>query len=439
MTEKEHFDIDALKSTASELSQDDVGSAEIEPQKNGGDCAEEVASTDDILLTKDNITRIDYEGKEIILLSTAHVSKQSVELVKRVVEQEKPDSICVELDEDRLHQLDNPDEWKNTDITKVIRANKVGFLLASLILSSYQKKMAEKLDTKVGQEMVQGIICARESGTELVLADRKIQTTFLRMWRKLGFIEKFKVIFNLLFNFEEEGEEITDDMLQELLQDDILEAAMGDVRKRFPKVGEILINERDQHLANKIKSAPGKKIVAILGGAHVPGIKEEIFKKQNMEEICLVPPMSPVGKIIAWLIPLAIICLIGYGFTQGTTVGLEQIKTWILAHSFIAGLLTALTLPHPLTILTSFVLSPLTALCPAVACGWFAGLMEAYLRKPRVTDLEDIPNVILTFKGFFKNRFLKILIVVMFANIGSSIGTFVAAGGIITSIFGHGS
>jgi pheromone shutdown-related protein TraB len=355
------------------------------------------------------------------------------------VEQEKPDSICVELDEDRLHQLDNPDEWKNTDITKVIRANKVGFLLASMILSSYQKKMAEKLDTNVGQEMVQGVICARESGAELVLADRKIQTTFLRMWRKLGFIEKFKVIFNLLFNFEEEGEEITEDMLQELLQDDILEAAMGDIRKSFPKVGEILINERDQHLANKIKNAPGKKVVAILGGAHVPGIKEEIFKDQDMEDICLVPPMSPVMKIIAWIIPAAIIALIIYGFTQGTTVGMEQIKTWVLAHSLSAGLFTAITLAHPLTILTAFVISPLTALCPAVACGWFAGLLEAYLRKPRVQDLEDIPNVILTFKGFFKNRFLRILIVVMLANIGSSIGTFIAAGGIIKIIIGLGS
>ena len=402
--------------------------------ENGGNEAE--TDRDETRPSPENITRIDYDGKEIVLLSTAHVSKHSVELVKRVVEEEKPDSICVELDEDRLHQLDNPDEWKKTDITKVIRANKVGFLLASLILSSYQKKMAEKLDTNVGQEMIQGISCARETGAELVLADRKIQTTFLRMWRKLGFIEKFKVIFNLIFNFDEEDEEISEEMLHDLLQDDMLEAAMGDVHKRFPKVGEILINERDQHLANKIKNASGKKIVAVLGGAHVPGIKEEIFKEQNMEEICLVPPMSPVTKVLAWIIPAVIIGLIIYGFTKGSSVGLEQIKMWLLAHSITASLFTAITFAHPLTILTAFVISPITALCPFLAAGWFAGLMEAYIRKPRVQDLEEIPDVILTFKGFFKNRFLRILIIVMMANIGSSIGTFVAAGGIIKIIMG---
>ncbi|MDR0569797.1 MAG: TraB/GumN family protein [Clostridiales Family XIII bacterium] len=417
---------------------------DTEAESSGGDdapVAEEVqkATAPDgfaITLAEDNVTRLEYQGKEIVLVSTAHVSKQSVELVKHVVSLERPDSICVELDEDRVKQLENPDEWKNTDITKVIRANKVGFLLASLILSSYQKKMAEKLNTNVGQEMVQGMVCAREIGAELVLADRKIQTTFLRIWRKLGFAEKCKLLFNIIFNLDEDGEEISEDALQQLLQDDMLEAAMGDVHQRFPKVGEILIDERDQYLANKIKNAPGKKIVAVLGGAHVPGIKSEIFKEQNMEEISSVPAASPLTKIIGWAVPLLIVGLIAYGFTQGVSVGLTQLKTWLLTTSLLAALFTALSLGHPLTILTSLLASPITVLHPFLACGWFAGLVEAYIRKPTVKDLEEIPDVILSVKGFFKNRFLRIILIVMMANIGASIGTFVAAGGLIKNIFG---
>jgi pheromone shutdown-related protein TraB len=388
----------------------------------------------DAPLAQEHVIRLDYHGKELILISTAHVSRQSVELVKRVVAEEQPDSVCVELDEDRYKNLQDPDSWKKTDIVKVIKSKKVGFLLANLILSSYQKKMAEKLDTKVGQEMIQGIASAQETGAELVLADRKIQVTFLRIWRKLGFIEKSKLLFSLVFSFDD-GDELTETDLQNMLQDDMLEAALGDIRRQFPKIGEILISERDQYLADKIKNAPGKKVVAILGGAHVPGVKAEIFKDHDMEEIAQSPPSSRVTKILGWIIPLLIVALIVYAFVDSISAGLEQVQTWLIWTSALAGIFTALSLGHPLTILTALVVAPFTALHPLLACGWFAGLMEAYIRKPTVADVENVPEVILSLKGFFKNRFLRIILVVIMANIGASIGTIVAGMGIIKSIF----
>jgi pheromone shutdown-related protein TraB len=383
---------------------------------------------------EENVSRLHCNGKEIILIATAHISLQSVELVKRVIEAERPDSVCVELDEDRLKNIKDPDSWKKTDIVKVIRAKKVGFLFANLLLSSYQKKMAGKLGTRVGQEMLQGMESAEAIGATLVPADRKLQTTFLRIWRKLGIFEKSKLISGLLFSFDD-GDEITEDDLQELLRDDMLEAAMGDIRKKFPKVGEILINERDSYLADKIKNAPGDKVVAILGGAHVPGIREEIFKAQDTEEISKTPPASPVGKVVAWLIPILLVALIAYGFTQGASVGLHRLGTWLIWTSALAAGFTALALGHPLTVLTSLVVAPFTVLHPFLACGWFAGLVEAFIRKPTVADIEAVPEVILSFKGFFKNRFLRIILIVAMANIGASIGTFVAGLDIIKSLF----
>ena len=55
-------------------------------------------------------------------------------------------------------------------------------MLANLVLGSYQKKLADQLGTDVGQEMLQGIQAAEETGAQLVLADRSIQTTFMRIW-----------------------------------------------------------------------------------------------------------------------------------------------------------------------------------------------------------------------------------------------------------------
>ena len=382
----------------------------------------------------DNITILDYDGKRIFLVGTAHVSKESAELVKRIIEDEHPDSVCVELDEDRYNNIQNPKAWENTDVVKVIKSKKVGFLLANLALSSYQKKIAKQLDAPVGGEMIQGIESAKEVGAVLVLADRSIQTTFLRIWRKLNLWEKCKLLASLLFSFDDDSE-ISEMDLQELLKADMLESVLIDMRKQFPKIGDILINERDQYLAAKIKEAPGEKVVAILGGAHVPGVKEEIYRSQNLESISVVPHKGRASKIVGWIIPAIIIGLIIYGFVTNIQTGFQQLSAWVLWNGGLAALFTVLAWGHPLSILTAFAAAPITSLNPILACGWFAGLVQATVKKPTVQDVLNVQTDIFSLKGFFKNRFLKTLTVVVLANIGSSIGTYVAGFDIIKNLF----
>jgi len=383
---------------------------------------------------EDNVVRLAYQDKEIILIRTAHVSQESADLVKRVIDEEKPDSICIELDEGRYQNLQNPKSWEHTDVIQIIKTKKTGFLLANIVLGSFQKKIARQLGTVVGQEMLQGIKSAKETGAELVLADRNIQITFLRIWRKLGLWEKTKLFFSLLFSFGEEIELSSEDV-KDLLKDETLESVVSEMRKKFPVIGEVLISERDQYLANKIKEAPGKKVVAILGGAHVPGVKEEIFKRQDIDRITEVPRGSPVFKIIGWAIPAIIIGLFIYGFAINIQTGLQQLSVWVLWNSALAALFTALVLGHPLSILTALVTAPFTSMNPFLACGWLAGLVEATIRKPTVQDINNISQDIFSFKGFFRNRFLKTLAVVIMANIGSSIGTFIAGTNIIKNLF----
>jgi pheromone shutdown-related protein TraB len=382
---------------------------------------------------EENITRLDYQGKEIILVATAHVSKQSAELVKRIIDEEHPDSICVELDEGRYQSLQNPKAWENTDIVQIIKSRKVGFLLANLILSSYQKRIASDLNTAVGQEMLQGIASAKETGAQLVLADRNIQVTFLRIWRKLGNWEKCKLLFSLLFSFSNSKKTTVNDV-NEILKKDNLDSLVGEMYQQFPSIAKVLIDERDQYLAYKIKGATGKKVVAVLGAAHVPGVKEEIFKTQDIAGITRVPPGSPIFKYIGWAVPIIIIGLIIYGFTINTQIGWQQISAWVLWTSIPAAVFTALALGHPLSILTSLVTAPLTALHPMLACGWFAGLVEAAIRKPTVRDINNIPGDIFRIKGILKNRFLKVLLIVIMANIGCSLGVFIAGLDIVKSI-----
>lgn len=383
---------------------------------------------------EENIVRLQYKDKEIILVKTAHVSKQSAELVKEVIDTELPDSVCIELDKDRYQSITNPNNWQNTDIVSVIKEKRVGFLLVNLILSSYQKRIAKQLNTNVGQEMLQGIESAREHNARLVMADRKIQTTFMRIWRTMSLMDKLKLLWTLIGSFSEE-EEITEQDLQELLQEDMLESAIFGIKNTFPKVGKVLLEERDQYLAYKIKTAPGKKIVAVLGAAHVPGVTKEIYLEQDIKELDTVPTKSFLSKAVGWIIPALIIGLLIYSFIVNFQTGMQQLGNWILWNGGLAALFTALVFGHPLSILTAFLAAPISSLNPLLACGWFAGLVEATIRKPTVKDVQNAGNDITSFKTAFNNRFIKALLVVIMANLGSTIGTFVAGFDLFKNIF----
>jgi len=385
----------------------------------------------------ENVTRVPYQDKEIILVGTAHISETSVTLVKETIDAERPDSVCIELDEGRYKTIQDPKAWERTDVVQIIRQKRVGFMLAQLIISAYQKKMAKKLGTKVGGEMLQGIESAKEIDAELVLADRSIQTTFLRLWRLLTLKEKFKLFYSLILGDDEDEGELTEADILKMLEQDMLSSVLGEIREELPTIGQVLISERDQYLANKIKNAPGKKVLAVLGGAHVPGVIEEIGKEQDMETITTIPQKKSRMKFLIWLIPLFFVGLLVYSFMQGVDVGTQNLLAWWLWNGGLAALFALLALAHPLSILTAFMAAPITTLVPFVlTSGLFAGIVEAWIKKPTVEDLQKVPEDVFRFKGYYQNRFLKVLTVVILANIGSSIGTIFAGGYILHTLFG---
>lgn len=234
--------------------------------------------------------------------------------------------------------------------------------------------------------------------------------------------------------FLDEDEDVSEEDLQRLIERDNLELAIEDMGKDYPQIAATLLHERDKFLAYNIKNAPGKKVIAILGAAHTPGVEEEVFKNQDIEELKKIPEKSFMGKLLPWIIPALIVILIALGFKQSMNTGLSQIKSWFIFNSVLAAAFTALCLPHPLSVLTAFVAAPFTSINPVLACGWFAGLVEASLKKPTVEDVNKIPDDIFNFKSWIHNKFLKALLVVILANLGSSIGTIIAGSKIIHSI-----
>ena len=382
----------------------------------------------------ENIVKLNYKDKEIYLVKTAHVSKNSINDVKECIGEVKPDTICIELDEDRYKKISDPEKWSDTDIVKVIKEKKVGFLLVNLILASFQRRMAINMDSNSGGEMLEGIKQAKELNVPLVLADRPIKTTFSRIWNSLGLYEKSKLLVSIIGSIFDD-EEISEEDLQALKEADALEAALNEVGKEFPNVKKILVDERDAYLSSKIKNAPGKKIVAIIGAAHAGGIERNLDKDIDINELNVVKKKKGISSIIKWLIPIAIISIIIYTLWSNRDAGLSQIKSWILWNGTLSALGTLLALGHPLSILTAFVMAPITSLNPLLAAGWFAGIVEAMIRKPKVKDFENLGEDTNTLKGFWKNRVTRILLIVVFANVFSSIGTFISGLDIFTTFF----
>ncbi|KUO49051.1 MAG: conjugal transfer protein TraB [Desulfitibacter sp. BRH_c19] len=381
-------------------------------------------------MSTDNVHKLEIDGKEIILIGTAHVSKKSADEVKDIIQDEKPDTVCVELCQARYQSIMDPDKSKKMDVIQIIKQGKALILLVNLILSSYQKRLAKQFGIKPGQEMIQGIESANELGATLCLGDRDIHTTMLRLWRGLGFFGKIKLFSQLVLSMFID-EEVSEEQMEEMKTQDMLSSALNELSKSFPHFKSIIIDERDKYLAQKIKTAPGNKVVAVLGAGHIPGIKEELYKENDIEELSKVTPGSKITKIIGWGIAVLIIAVIVSTFSVDRAAGVDQMVSWILWNGSLSALGTLLAFGHPLSILTAFVVSPISSLSPLLAAGWFAGLAEALVRKPNVEDFENMAEDVQTVKGFWRNKVTRVLLVVVFANLGSTLGTFIGGAEVI--------
>jgi pheromone shutdown-related protein TraB len=367
------------------------------------------------------VTHVQVEGRDVYLVGTAHISKESVADVHATIEQVHPDAVCVELCQARHQTLTQADNWRKMDIFKIIRQKKAVFLLAQLILSSFYRRLGEKLGIQPGAEMLEGIHLAEQTGATLVLADRDIDVTLKRVWGYLGLWSKLKLAVQLMLSVLL-TEEINVDLIEQIKKQDQLEAIMTEFGRHFPEIKRRLIDERDTFLAQKIRTAPGRTVVAIVGAGHVEGIQSQIHQDHDLAELLRLPPKSIWPKVFGWGIPLLIAVLLARGFLQGAHRGIENIYIWILVTGGSAALGSALALAHPAAILASFLAGPTALIRP----GWVAGIVQAFLRKPTVRDLEDLPEALGSLRGFWHSPIIRILLIMALSNIFAFVGMCIA-------------
>lgn len=378
------------------------------------------------------IRRIVHGSREFVLVGTAHVSAESVREVVDSIETEKPDRVCVELDPGRHGSLTKGSDWRALDIAKVLKQGKGFLLLANLALSSFQRRMGSGSGTKPGAEMLAAVETAEKAGVPWSLCDREVQVTLRRAWTMSGLWGKAKLVASLLSGVAG-GDEVSPAEIEKLKEQNELDAMMAELADYLPSVKKVLIDERDRYLAAKIWASDGARVLAVIGAGHAAGVEDWLGRfardeaATDVAEIDSVPGPGFFSKILPYALPAILVALFGASFLRsGALASLRMLGFWVLLNGGLAALGSALCLAHPLTILVSFVSAPVATLNPLVGVGLFAGLTEAYVRKPSVADFESLQDDIASFRGFYRNRVTHILLVFFVSTLLAAIGNFFA-------------
>ena len=380
---------------------------------------------------------VNKDEREFIIVGTAHISRQSADLVKEVIEKEKPDVVCVELDEKRLKALSEKNRWENLDLRQIIKNKQLSTLMVNLVLASYQKKLGEKLGVTPGTELLEAVQTANENNIPVELCDREVRITLRRAWHSMNLWQKSKFLSGGLAGIFEK-QELTEEKLAELRNKDVLSEMMDEIGKAMPVLKRIIIDERDQFIAQKMKESSGKKIVSVVGAGHVKGIVKSLESNDSIDlkNIEIIPEPSFFSKIMGWSIPVVIIASIFYiGFSQGISEAGNNALFWILACGIPSAIGSLIAIAHPLTILASFVSAPITSLSPLIGVGYVAAFVQAYMQPPIVKEFQEVSKDFRKVSEWWKNRLLKVFLVFILSSIGGVIGTSVGFFEIVRNVF----
>ncbi len=390
----------------------------------------------------ETVTRLQLDGREILLVGTAHVSRESVEEVRSLILAERPDRVCVELDASRHRSLTEGERWRGLDLVQVLRQGK-GFLLAAqMALAAFQRRLGLDLGVRPGEEMIAAMAAADSAGIPYSLCDRDIQVTLKRAWGGTGFWGKNKMIATLLASVFSR-EKLDQQQIERLKEKSALQGMLEELADFLPAVKTVLIDERDEYLASRVYEAPGSRVLAVVGAGHVAGMVERLraihsgAASADVSRLEEVPTPAAASRLAGWIVPGLLVAAIVAGFfVRGPQVTLANVARWALINGSLAAVGSIASLAHPLTVLVSFLSAPLASLNPFIGVGLVAGIVEAAVKRPHVSDFERLNDDIGSLPGIWRNRVTHVLVVFLLSSMGGMIGNLIGGIPIFASLFG---
>ena len=374
--------------------------------------------------------------KTVLLIGTAHVSRESVQLVEKVITREHPDGVCLELDRNRYLALTRKGQWQELDLRTIIRRKQLSTLLVSLLLASYQKRLGDDLGVSPGAELLAAAERCESLAIPFFFCDRDVRVTLRRAWKLTSLWKKNLLLASLLTSFFDDSK-LSEEQLRELKQQDMLAKLLEELGGEHPALKQVLIDERDLYLAEKIRETPGKRLVAVIGAGHVSGVLRHLGEDNSgrIAEIERIPEVSRGYKVAGWAIPLFIVGSIAYlGLHKGADIAGESMLYWILANGIPTSLGALLALGHPMTVLSAFFASPFTSLSPLIGAGYVCAFVQLLTMPPKVAEIETSRRDLFSPRGWWRNRLLRIFLVFLLTSLGSVLGTWLGGYRIATTL-----
>lgn len=214
-------------------------------------------------------------SENIAIVGTSHIAKQSIKDVKKSFEEFEPNIIAIELDILRFQSLISKKRKRN--IMKEIQHFGLKGTILNHIGSWIEIKLGKKVNITPGADMKAAIALARINKKEIALIDQDIRITLKRLTKEVKFKEKFRIFLDLL-KIPFAKKQIGKIDLTTVPEEETIENLIDIVKKRYPGIHKVLIQERNLVLAknlNKLnKDNKDKKILAVLGAGH----KKEVEK-----------------------------------------------------------------------------------------------------------------------------------------------------------------
>jgi len=377
------------------------------------------------------------DGVEYVVLGTAHVSRSSVDAVDALLAHEHFDAVAIELCDSRAQSMRDPEAFKQMDLFKVIRQGKAGMVAASLVLSTFQKRLADKSGIQPGAEMKAAMDGADQRGLPLWLIDREVGTTLKRAWHSVGFLQRFGLLGGLLASVFER-EEIEQAEIEKLKQGDLLESAFSEFASESKPLYQSLIGERDAFMAARLReeatrsaTSEPRRVLVVIGAGHLKGLCTLLREQQSdpsseVAALAATPPKARWPKWIAGALVLLVFAAIAFAFHRNAALGTQALLSWVLFTGGFAALGALAAGGHPLSIVAAFIAAPIKPFRPGIPAGGISAMAEAWVRHPRVADFETLRDDIVHWSGWWKNRVARTLLNFFLVSIGTIIGEYSA-------------
>ena len=380
---------------------------------------------------------VELDGREFILVGTAHVSRESADLVREVIEKERPDCVCIELDAQRFQALSQRRRWESLDLKQVIRQRQLAPLIANLVLASYQKKLGGALGVLPGTELMEAARVAEAHGIPVALCDRDVSH---HASARLGVDDAVEQGEAARRAADEHGRPprarrggaAADPQPGRAL------GADARARRRAPAVKTTLIDERDSYLAHKILAADGERIVAVVGAGHVEGSAAPC---SNAARRPRRDQRDPAGGGVVEVDRL--------GRARGDPRRARRDRR---PQRRGGGRCEPLVLDrrerradhdrrrHRARASGGdrgrvLGVAPVTGLIPVIGAGYVLAFLQAYLVPPVVREFEAISDDIASLRAWWRNRLLRVFLVFFLTTVGSLLGTCAGGAQIVSDLF----